>query len=212
MAKTKAHIRYRTSDKRIVPGVTTILGILAKPALVPWANKLGLQGIDVRSFVDDKADIGTLAHAMVTDYLIGKDTDTSDYDAKQIAAAENSALSFFTWMKERPIETIDVETPLVSEAHCFGGTNDIYCTINGSHEIIDLKTGSGIYREALFQVAALKKLREENGYIVDKCRIINIPRSEDEAFIERICTNKELDDGWKIFLNCLSIYNLSKGF
>ena len=46
MGKTAAHIRYKTTDGTIVPGVTTILGILNKPALVRWANQLGLRGID----------------------------------------------------------------------------------------------------------------------------------------------------------------------
>ena len=41
----RAHQRYKIEDGTIVPGVTTVVGILNKPALVPWANKLGLEGI-----------------------------------------------------------------------------------------------------------------------------------------------------------------------
>ena len=93
--RSKAHIRYRLADKTIVPGVTTVLNLLSKPALVPWANKMGLQGIDTSKYVDDKADIGTLAHAIITDKLTGKETDTSDYSKNQIDLAENSCLSFW---------------------------------------------------------------------------------------------------------------------
>ena len=211
MGKTKAHIRYRLSDGTIVPGVTTVLGILNKPALVPWANKLGLQGIDVKKFVDDKADIGTLGHAMVTDHLSGKQTDTSDYSKNQIDAAENSALSFWTWEKDNPIEHIFfVEEPLISEAYRFGGTQDIYCKIRGKKELIDLKTGKGIYDEHVYQVSALKVLLEENGCPVDVVRVVNIPRSEDEAFLERVISEKELEIGRQIFMNCLGIYQLKK--
>ena len=32
--KTKAHTVYKTADNKRVPGVTTILGVLNKPALV----------------------------------------------------------------------------------------------------------------------------------------------------------------------------------
>lgn len=209
--KTKAHIRYRVADNTIVPGVTTVLGLLNKPALVPWANKLGLQGIDVKKYVDDKADIGTLGHAMVTDTLMGTVTDLSDYSQNQIDLAENCALSFWEWEKENPIEEVFFcEKPLVSEAHRFGGTLDIYAKVNGRREIIDLKTGSGIYDEHLWQVAALKRLLEEHGNPVDGVRIINIPRTETEAFMQRIASEKESEVGWEIFLSLLRVYNLKK--
>jgi hypothetical protein len=209
--KTKAHQRYFLKDGTLVPGVTTILGsVLSKPALVPWANKLGLAGIDVKRYVDDKADIGTLAHQMVEDHLMGEKTDTSDYSKNQIDAAENAYLSWLEWEKKNPIkEVIFVEKQLVSEKYGFGGTEDIYCMIGG-RELIDLKTGSGIYDEAIYQVAALKMLLEENGYPVDTCRIINIPRTEDEKFLERILSHTERQGGWIIFLSCLAIYNTKK--
>jgi hypothetical protein len=209
--KTKAHIRYRLADKTIVPGVTTVLGQLNKPALVPWANKLGLQGIDVSKYVDDKADIGTLAHSMVTDRLMGVETDTADYSANQIGLAENCALSFWEWEKQHAIsEVYYVERPLVSEQYRYGGTLDIYANVDGQREIIDLKTGSGIYAEHIYQVATLKKLLEENGYEVDGVRVINIPRTEDEGFLEQVAREKELNNGWLIFWHLLQIYNMKK--
>lgn len=212
MAKVRAHIRYKTKDGKIVPGITTVLGLLAKPALVPWANKLGLQGISVRAYVDDKAAIGTLAHAMITDKLVGKETDTSDYSEKQIDQAENSCLSFWEWEKDHKIEEVFfIERPLVSERWEFGGTLDIYAQVNGKKEIIDLKTGSGIYPEAVYQVATLKILLQENLFLVDATRIVNIPRSEDEGFLEKVVTEKENDQGWNIFYHLLQVYYSRKG-
>lgn len=209
--KSKAHIRYRLADKTIVPGVTTILGLHAKPQLVGWANRLGLQGIDTTKYVDDKADIGTLAHAMVTDKLTNAATITTDYSQNQIDAAENCALSFWSWEKNNHIEEVFfVERPLVSELHRFGGTLDIYAKIGGKREIIDLKTGSGIYPEHAWQVATLKVLLEENDFPVDGTRIVNIPRAESESFAEKIVTARENETGWKIFKHLLAVYNLKK--
>lgn len=209
--KHKAHIRYKTADGSIVPGVTTVLGILNKPALVKWANNLGLQGVDVSRYVDDKADIGTLAHAMITDALIGQKTDLSDYTKNQIDLAENSVLSFWEWEKDHKIrEVFFVERPLVSEAHRFGGTLDIYAVVNGRREIIDLKTGAGIWPEHIYQVATLKVLLEENGFEVDGTRIVNIPRVESEAFVERSITPHENETGWQIFQRLLDVYYLRK--
>jgi len=209
--RSKAHIRYRLADKTIVPGVTTVLNLLSKPALVPWANKMGLQGIDTSKYVDDKADIGTLAHAIITDKLTGKETDTSDYSKNQIDLAENSCLSFWEWGKDHKIESVMfVERPLVSEAHRFGGTLDIYAVVNGRKEIIDLKTGSGIYNEHIYQVAVLKMLLEENGFPVDGTRVVNIPRAETEAFGERVISETENRVGWEIFKSLLAVYYLKK--
>jgi hypothetical protein len=209
--KTKAHIRYRLADKTIVPGITTVLGLLNKPALVPWANKLGLKGIDVSKYVDDKADIGTLGHAFVTDKLEGKETDTSDYSQNQIDAAMNCALSFWEWEKNNRIEEVYFcERPLVSEVYRFGGTLDIYAKVNGRKEIIDLKTGTGIYAEHIYQVSTLKKLLEEHGHEVEGVRALNIPRTEDESFAEKVPSEKEMDAGWQIFLHLLGVYQLKK--
>ncbi len=208
--RVKAHTRYYTEDGTLVPGVTTVLGILSKPALIPWANKLGLSGIDVGKYVDEKADIGTLAHALVTDKLSGIQTDTSIYSADVIDKAENCALSFWEWAKGKDISAIWVERPLVSEVHRFGGTADIYAVIDGTKELIDLKTGSGIYEEHEYQLAALMRLLGENNFEVERCRLLNIPRTEDERFVERVLSPQMIEDGWEIFLACLKIYNIKR--
>lgn len=213
MSKTKAHIRYRTVDGEICPGVTTITGSQLgwnTQVLINWANRMGLKGIDSSKYKDDKADIGTLAHAMVTDWLLGIKTDTSDYSKNQIGVAENSALSFYEWAKNKQIKPILVEIPFVSEKYKFGGKPDIYAHIDGSLELIDLKTGSGIYEEMIVQVAAYEMLFVENGHPVETVRILNIPRTEDEAFVERVIGKKQREIAWKIFRNCLSNYQLRK--
>ncbi len=209
MAKTSAHIRYRNRDNEIVPGATTVLGILNKPALVPWANKLGLSGIDVNKFVDDKAEIGTLAHAMVEAYLKGEQADTSDYSKNQIEQAENSLLSFFEWSKDKVLEPILLEAPLVSETYQYGGTVDCYCKLDGVLTLLDFKTSKAIYPEMMYQLGAYQLLLYENGHKVDQCRILRIGRDADEGFEER--TKNLLGAEQAIFLNCLAIYNLQKG-
>ena len=35
---SQAHTVYKTADGIRVPGVTTVLGVLNKPALIKWAN------------------------------------------------------------------------------------------------------------------------------------------------------------------------------
>lgn len=209
-SKTRAHIKYRLKDNTIVPGVTTIVDQLGwnKRVLINWANRIGLEGIQASKYKDDKGEIGTLAHVMITDHLAGKTTDTSDYSQNQIDQAENSVLSFYEWEKDHKIEPIFVEKPLVSHRFRFGGTCDIYGKVNGLYELIDLKTGSGIYPEFFVQVVSYQHLLIENGYGVKRIRILNIPRAETETFQEQLVSN--IDLYWRIFLNCLEIYNTRK--
>lgn len=191
-----------------MPGVTTITGQLDKPALVKWANNLGLQGIDSTKYVDHLAEIGTLAHAMIACYLKGEKCDTSDCTANQIDLAENACLSFYEWEKRNKLEPILVEQQLVSEEYQFGGTVDIYGACSIPFVLIDLKTGKAIYPEMWYQVAGYRILLREHGYPVDACRILRIGRDETEGFDDPVKKDTRIQE--EIFIALLDIYNLKK--
>jgi len=141
-------------------------------------------------------------------YLKGEKPETDDYTKNQIDQAENSMLSFLEWEKSHPLSPILIETPLVSEKHGFGGTPDLLAKSNGDNCLVDLKTGKAIYDEYLYQLAAYEILLRENGYDVDNCRILNIGRTEDEAFQDRRAG--DLSKEKELFLHCLAIYNLKR--
>jgi len=204
--KSRAHTIYKLADGSKVPGVTTVLGILNKPALVIWANKLGLQGIDSSKYRDEMADIGTLAHQMIVDYFKGETTDTSEYSKSQIDLAENCLLSFWEWEKGHKIEVIMAEAQLISTEYDYGGTIDCFCNLDGQPTLLDFKTGKAIYPEFFYQLAAYKQLLTEAGNLIQVTRILRIGRDDDEGFEERLVG--KLDKHFEIFLNCLNIYNL----
>jgi hypothetical protein len=219
MSDTKAHTRYRlkpTEDwpkGEIVPGVTTITRQLgwATEALVKWANNLGLKGIDSRRFADDKADIGTLGHQMVMDYLEKKKTDTKNYTAEQIRQAENVLLSFFAWEKGHKIEPTYFELELVSEKYRYGGRCDLIADVDGNRELIDIKTG-GVWPEHYIQIGGgyYQLLKENNINEIKTVRLLNLPRTEDEAFKDILVPNLNLC--WEVFLHCRQLYDLQKRF
>ena len=206
--KSKAHITYKLEDGTKVPGVTTVLNILNKPALVIWANRLGLQGIDSSKYRDEMADIGTLAHQMILDYFKGEETDTSEYSKSQIEFAENCLLSFWNWEKGHKIEVIMAETPLISKQYRYGGTIDCFCKLDGQPTLLDFKTGKAIYPEFFYQLAAYEQLLAEAGQLIEVTRILRIGRDEDEGFEER--SVGKLDKHFELFTHCLAIYNLQK--
>lgn len=205
---SKAHTIYKTTDGQRVPGATTITGLLNKPFLITWANRLGLEGIDSSKYTDEAASIGTLAHAMVQADLQGEEMDTSNYSKSQIDLASNSVLSFLEWKKQHDVKPIICEIPLVSDSMRFGGTVDCYCTMDGVPTLLDFKTGKAIYDEYFIQLSAYKALLEENGHAVNQCRILRIGRDETEGFEERSVTDTE--EYFGIFKSLLDVYYRKK--
>jgi hypothetical protein len=202
----KAHTTYINNAGVKVPGVTTILGVLNKPALVKWANNLGLQGIDSSKYRDKAASIGTLAHLMVQNYLQNTEGDYSAFSDDDISLAENSLLSFYEWLKNNNLEPLFQEKAFISEKYQYGGTIDCYGILNGKYTLLDFKTSSGIWPEMLHQVAGgYYQLLKEAGLEVEQIRILRIGRSEDEGFEDRVVTNWNLH--WGIFESALKIYN-----
>src|SRR3990167_1945992 len=96
----KAHTRYVLPDGTQVPGVTTVLGVLNKPALIKWANNLGLVGVDSSKYVDALAEVGTIAHYLILCHLRNEKPVLEDYAPSQVDKAENSLLSFLEWEKQ----------------------------------------------------------------------------------------------------------------
>jgi len=213
--KAKAHTRYRLENGTIVPGTTTITGILDKPALVRWANNLGLQGIDSNKYRDAAANVGTLAHEMAACDLLGMKPDLSEYSPADVDRAENALIKFYEYRDEHHLEPILVEGKLVSERYRYGGQVDYYGKRDGVLTLIDFKTGkpsprtgTGIYPEMMLQVTAYRQLLLENDYPVERVFILRIGRDETEGFEEREVDR--LDVRWEMFKHCLAIYYLQK--
>lgn len=211
---SRAHIRYKMQDGTPVPGVTTVLGVINKPALVKWSNQLGLQGIDSSAYVDATARIGTCAHELVQEYLGGSLVDRKTYSPDEINNAENALISFFAWEKMHggKMETIHIELPLVSESLRYGGTIDWYGKLDGRLWLVDFKTSKGLFPEHEYQVAAYYRLLRENGYEVEGVRLLRIGRTEDEGFDDHIMSDSKLNLGWAVFTSALSLYEAQKEF
>ncbi len=208
--KAKAHTRYVDDNGKRLPGVTTILGILNKPALVPWANKLGLEGIDVRSHVDGLAEIGTVAHYLIECYLSKRTPDLGEYSPDVIDKAENAAIKYYDWeARQVGFEVIGTEMKCESSTLGYGGTIDLVCKIGGKVWLVDFKTGKGIYEEHDYQVAAYAKLLEVcHGIRPDSCMILRIGRDTSEGFEEH--TIDDLGICRDTFEHALAIYNNKK--
>jgi hypothetical protein len=207
--KVMAHTRYKNADGVGVVGTTTVLNRLSKPALVPWANRLGLEGVAVGKYVDEKASIGTLAHEMIHCMLKGEEADTSDYSQNQIDLALNSLKSFINWHKDSGLKSILLEEQLISEKLQYGGSIDCYGTLkDGTRVLVDFKTGKAIYGDMAYQLSAYANLLEENGYPVSVAMILNIPRADTEDFYIKRWSDLTLQ--FNVFKYMLDVYKTEK--
>ena len=208
--KARIHTVYKTKDGDRVPSVTTILGILAKPALIEWAWKLGTEGIDYKTVRDQAGDVGSLAHYLILCDIKGEKPDTSEYSPDALDKAETCLLKYWEWRKTNPIRPILSEESLVSEQYRYGGTLDCLAerADTGEFVLIDFKTGKAIWPEMLYQLAAYENLLAEAGYRFDKTMILRIGRDENEGFEVREVG--DLSKHFDIFKSCLSIYKMQK--
>lgn len=201
---SKTHQKYMVDGVQ-VPGVSTVLNVLAKPALIPWANKIGLEGIAVGAYVDSLASIGTCAHALLEAKLKGVEPDLSDFTPNEVASAKKSAGKYDEWARGKTIEVVASEIQMVSTKHRFGGTADAILRIDGVLTVCDLKSGKGaVYDENLYQAAAYAELARENGYDVEAIRILKFGRIDEEGQAERVLTEWSLY--WDVFLACLQVH------
>lgn len=208
MSKNSVHTVYKSKDGKRLPSVTTILGILNKPALLKWAWQCGIDDIDYLKARDSAADAGTLAHSMILAHLKGEKSDTTEYSKEIIDLAENSFLSYLEWERGKKLEPVLIETPLVSECG-YGGTMDFYGKVDDVLTLVDFKTGKGIYDEYIIQVSAYDRLLTDNQYPPAKSwRILRIGRDANDNYEEKVI--KDIAPAWAIFQHCLSIYRLQK--
>jgi hypothetical protein len=166
----EASHRYKL-DGAWVPGVTTILGVLDKPALPKWAAGLvaeyiadNPEGVDAlrplgRDLMvntlkgipwqrrDDAAARGTAFHILASRILHGEAVDVPQ---AQVPLVEN-ALRF---MEEYEIEPLLNEAPVASREHRYAGTVDIVADSRLGRAVFDWKSGKRIYPRFALQLAA----------------------------------------------------------
>ena len=193
---------YKLKDGTIVPGVTTIIGQLDKPALIQWAWKLGKEGKDWREERDSAGDIGTLVHELVLDFGSGEVVKLSDKDERVKKCFEKFAGWWLGECKGQP--DLIIEEPLVSERYQYGGQPDIF--IVNRKKLIDIKTSNGIYDSFWLQLAGYDILLRENGYKIDEYQILWLPK--DDRFDCPIRTDLRKEK--KIFKKLLEIYQLRR--
>jgi len=168
-----------TANGVVCPGVTTILKVVNKPALVGWAVKCCAQYLlanlkageidevqitqlaekmkrHYRDVTAEAASIGTIVHAFAERYLRGQKP-----TLPKNAAANRSCMAFLDWMREHEVKPVEVEYRAYSLKHNVSGTGDFDGYFEGDRCAIDWKTSTGIWPEYYLQNDAYMMCREE---------------------------------------------------
>jgi hypothetical protein len=209
----KGHTVYKTKDGKRVPSVSTISSVMDKPALVSWANRLGLEGIDTRKYVDALANAGTLAHYFVECEVLGQDRDSEflrEFSAVDLERAETSFVKFLEWKQGHDITLLASELELVSETHLFGGRLDLLLLVDEVLTLTDIKTCKALYGpkdEKWCQLAGYAILSREAGYEVKQGAILRLGREPNEGFEFAVMPKPELQE--ERFLICRALYDVN---
>lgn len=199
---------YFVADKR-VPSVTTILGTLGwgTDNLITWANNLGLEGKKHTDVRDRAADIGTVAHQMIDDYLHNKVVNFPDIPADIVAEAQTAFGAYQSWERDHHVRVISSEFPLVSTTRMFGGTPDALVKIdNGERVLLDFKTSRYLFAKHVLQVAAyIDLIAECNGMTVDRAIILRV--GKDGVFRALDVAGEDLAAGKAAFEQCRLLHS-----
>lgn len=161
----------------LLPSVTTILNIKAKPSIQRWReNNLLLHALTIPKNIDEDdnqlakrivedwetenakaAILGTKVHNLIECYFLGKDL-PNDVPNKE---AYLHGLSNFQSRRQKQSETLtakEIEKSFAHNEYGFAGKIDFIGTYEGKPAIVDFKTQSSektnIYREWLLQLTA----------------------------------------------------------
>jgi hypothetical protein len=211
-AKVEVHQRYYTSTGQMVPGSTTILGVVGKPHLVRWANNLGLEGIDSDKYRDEAAATGSALHYLVECYLLDREPDVSDITPAQLERAQLGLTAFKQWRDDEApdLQPLGIEIRLVSDEYRFGGTIDLYALIRGRYTLVDYKTAASVYIEHKAQVTSYVRLAQESGLRVQDAVIIQLPRVEDAPYVAHKLIPAHMTLYWRLFRWAHEGYDLNK--
>ena len=174
IARTADHT-YIYQGKRY-PGVTTVLKVLDKSGpLMHWAARntaqaalntdiaalratVGDEGV-IKALTsrsewkrDEAAQLGTAVHQMADDMITGRVPDNVLFAP---GPTFERVKSYAEWWRNSGWTLRASEAMVVHPVFQYGGTLDLLCyDADGKTVLADIKTGSGVYKEAVLQLTA----------------------------------------------------------
>jgi hypothetical protein len=166
-----------------VPGVTTVIGILDKPALVNWAAKqsasyavenwseLSAMPMMDRATKIEKARYATNKKAVVKGNRIHNLGEKLAHGQPVEVPAEirRQVEAYASFLDRWDMDAVATETPCCHTEYGYAGTFDLIVeSPRFGRSLMDIKTGSGVYSEVALQL---------NAYAATDLRLVEVPQA-----------------------------------
>lgn len=215
-----------TLDGVPVPGVTGVIGMINKPALIPWAANMAAQRmgellkpgvaydeVQIKEMLGEAkvahrrkkeaaGDVGTLIHKWIERWIKGENPEPPVNEVMKYATGK-----FLEWQKQYDVKFVFSERRIYSKKYHYAGTCDFVGTIGGKRIVGDIKTNSAVYPEMWFQTAAYQQALSEEfpedeyeGTVIIRC-------GKDGSFEISETLHGDFKKNIKAFLGALALYN-----
>ena len=233
--------RYDVSDNGSkfiqVPSVTTILNVLAKPALVSWGVKCACNYVednlrllfagesfsveqifkvvqDARTAHDrtrqEAADIGTEAHDWLRDYWRAIIRKTDIPALPEDPLVRNCTTAVQDWISQHKVVPISIEAPLYSRQYKICGRSDFIGLVDGELSVLDYKSSKFLYPEVALQMSPYAMMYYEEGTEKPETRWgIRMDKLTGE-FEDKRYPPATFEADWNTFLAVFKIYDRLK--
>jgi len=222
----KKHIHLL--DERPLIGVTTVLSVISKPALIQWAaneavdyviEQWGSNGLSPselfsvlgeartahRKRKEKAGNVGTLAHDWIERFVKSMMDGGEPIGPSDDETVKKMCDNFVSWASDNSVRFLESEKHVWSEKLWIGGILDMVFELEGKKFIGDIKTSSAIYNEHFFQMAAYELCLEEMGEAgIDGYMVINLKK--DGTMECKLAENREINK--RAFQSALELYKI----
>lgn len=136
-----------------VPRVTNIISsMLYEDSLMNWSNSIGFKHIRYSEFMNGVANIGSITHDMILRYIQGQEIKYINIPQASMYAFNSFRDWYDNLIAVNDVRILAQEYPLICPY--YGGTLDLFITINDKPVLIDFKTSNHITYKHFLQLAA----------------------------------------------------------
>ena len=213
----------------LVPSVTNILGVIAKPELTAWLQEQAVLAALTLPRIEGESE-DAFAKRVVTDSLTTRDS-AADFGTEFHHGAEHVAQTlevdpahpaaawlnhYRDWFQVSCVRMLWTERVLVNPALGYAGTGDLLIehVVHGL-TLVDLKTqgikvaaGPSIYRSWGYQLAAYRRAL---GLPV-RCMNLIVNSREPHTPVEHVWSEEEMERGWLAFEAARQLWVIEKGY